>query len=328
VALTISVLLPYRNAAPTIDEAVDSVLAQRGVALELLAIDDGSTDDGPARVARRRGVRQIATGGVGLAGALRAGLAEARGAFVARMDADDVCHPDRLARELAMLLDDDRLAAAGARVEAFPAEAVGPGLRRYVDWQNSLVTPEDHAREIFIESPLCHPSVMLRREALAEVGGWREGPGPEDYDLWLRLDAAGWRLAKVPEVLLRWRHVPGRATFRDPRYAPERFREAKAPYLARRLRALGRPVAVWGAGPLGKRLARALEAHGVRARRFIDIDPRKRTARGVRVEPPSSIEAGTETVVVAVGTPGARREIQAHLDAQGFEPGCDYLCAA
>src|SRR5262249_8470135 len=125
----------------------------------------------------------------------------------------------------------------------------------------------------------------------------------EDYDLWLRLDAAGWRLAKVPEVLLVWRHLGGRATFADPRYALARFVEAKAFYMAPKLIRSARPLAIWGAGPTGRRLARALEAHGVRASAFIDIDPRKigRQRRGAPVVPVDAVRAGEQTVVVAVG---------------------------
>jgi glycosyltransferase involved in cell wall biosynthesis len=330
----VSVLLPYRDVAATIDEALGSLLAQRGVALEVIAIDDGSRDEGPARVARLaasdRRVVMTASGGVGIAGALALGARAARTPLLARMDGDDVCHPERLARQLALLASDERLAAVGTRVAAFPDAAVADGLRRYVAWQNSLVSAEDHARQLFVEAPLCHPSVVLRREALERVGGWRDIDGPEDYDLWLRLDASGYRMAKVPEVLLGWRHRVGRASFTDARYALERFRDLKAPHLARRLRALGRPVAVWGAGPTGKRLARALEPHGCRAGRFIDIDPRKigGRARGVEVVAPQALVRGAETVVVAAGAAGARDLIRARLDEAGFREGDDYLCAA
>jgi GT2 family glycosyltransferase len=330
----VSVLLPYRQCSATIEEAARSILCQRGVDLELCAIDDGSTDDGPARVARLaaadRRVVPLSTGGVGIARALQAGLAAARGSIIARMDGDDVCAPERLARQLALLEGEPRLGAVGTRVEPFPAEAVGEGLRLYVAWQNELVTPADHARALFIEAPLCHPSVVLRRTALEQVGGWRDTGGPEDYDLWLRLDAAGWGLAKVPEVLFRWRHLPGRSTFADPRYDKARFLAIKAPHLARRVRAWGRPLSIWGAGRTGKRLARALEPCGLRPRRFIDIAPRKLGgfARGVTVEPATVLDPAADAVVVAVSARGARALIRAHLDAAGFVEGESYLCAA
>jgi glycosyltransferase involved in cell wall biosynthesis len=329
----VSVLLPFRDAAATLEEALDSVLAQRGVAAEVIAVDDGSRDGGGAiaarLAARHRGLRLLASGGVGIAGALELARAAARAPLLSRMDADDVSRPERLARQRDALLARPELAVLGARVEPFPDEAVGEGLRRYVAWQNGLLLPADHAREIFIESPLCHPSVMLRREPLEAVGGWREGPFPEDYDLWLRLDARGYALGKLPETLLGWRHHAGRVTFRDPRCAPERLRALKAPFLAGRLRALGRPVVVWGAGPTGRRLARELAMAGVAPAGFVDIDEKKigRRARGVVIGSPEGLSRGV-TVVAAVSALGARALIRAALAARGFEEGVDFLCAA
>jgi glycosyltransferase involved in cell wall biosynthesis len=330
----VSVILPYRNAITTLDEALKSVLDERGVPFEVLAIDDGSADGGPALVAdfaaRDARVRPLATGGLGLVPALTMGLAHARGEFLARMDADDISLPGRFAAQLDAMACDPRLGALGTLVEGFPDQAVGEGLRRYIEWQNAIISPADHAREIYVESPLCHPSVMLRRTAIDHVGGYRDTIWAEDYDLWLRLHAAGFHLAKIPSQLLRWRHREGRATFADPRYDIVRFMDAKAGPLAAHVARLGRPMAVWGAGPTGKRLARALERHGRRAERFVDIDPRKigRIARGAPIVSPDRLERGAHTVVVAVGARGAREIIRAHLRGVGFVEGDDYLCAS
>ncbi len=328
----LSVLMPFRDAGDTIEEAASSILAQRDVALELVAIDDGSHDDGPRKMAdlavRDSRVVLVSAEGRGIAVALVRGLAAARGDLVARMDADDVALPTRLAKQAELLETDSRLGAVGTLVE--PLGACGDGMRRYIAWQNALVSPRDHARDLFVESPLCHPSVLLRREALDDVGGWRDVAWAEDYDLWLRLDARGWLLAKVPEVLLLWRQRPGRASFADPRYARERFVEARAFYLAPRLKDAAKPVAVWGAGVTGRRLARALEQHGVRASQFVDVDPRKigRVARAAPIAAPDSLRRGAHTVVVAVGARGARALVRAHLQALGFVEGADFVCAA
>lgn len=328
----VSVLMPFRDAGETVEVAAASILAQEGVALELVAVDDGSRDRGPellrAMARSDRRLRIERGDGKGIVAALGRGLAAARGEVVARMDADDVALPGRLFRQAATLASDACLAAVGVRVE--PLGPCGEGMRLYLAWQNALVTADDHARELFVESPLCHPSVALRREALEAVGGWRDPPWPEDYDLWLRLEAAGWGLAKVPEVLLQWRQREGSLTWTDPRYSEERIREARAFYLAPKLVRRGRPVTVWGAGQTGKRLARALEAHGIRASRFVDIDPRKvgRTARGVPVIAPAALEAGEDTLVVAVGARGARAEVRAQLVGRGFVEGEDFVCAS
>jgi len=331
----VSVLMPCKDASDTLEEALDSVLSQRDVALEVLVVDDGSRD-GSAELAgrvaaRHRAVRVLGSPGHGLVAALNHGLGACTAALLARMDADDVCLPDRLAVQRDALARDPTLQVLGSRVEAFPEAAVAGGLARYLAWQNALLTPEAHAAQLFVEAPLCHPSVMLRREALLALGGYRDGPFAEDYDLWLRLDAAGARMAKLPEVLLRWRQHPARATLRDPRYALARFPELKAPFLARRLALQPRPLDLWGAGPTGKRLVRELEKHGVRVGRFIDIDPRKvgRSARAAPIVSPEALAGpGERWVVVAVGAAGARDLCRAYLDERGFREGPDYLCAS
>lgn len=329
----VSVVMPCRQAEATVQEAAESMLGQRGVDLELLAVDDGSTDATPALLkrlsARHPKLRLLRTPGVGIARALQLGCRHATGTHLARMDADDVAHPDRLHLQLEGMRADPGLGALGTCVEAFPDAHVGEGMRRYVAWQNGLLSHGDHANGLFVESPLCHPSVMLRRKALEAVGGYRDFPGPEDYELWLRMAHAGWRLAKLPQVLLGWRHRAGRSTFSDPRFARARFLETKAPFLASWLKARHRHVAIWGAGVTGKRLARALEPHGVRPARFIDVDPKKigNRARGVRIVEPRACPRG-DLVVVAVGARGARDEVRGYLNAAQRVEGRDYICAS
>jgi cellulose synthase/poly-beta-1,6-N-acetylglucosamine synthase-like glycosyltransferase len=331
----VCVLLPYRDAVGTLEEALDSVLSQQGVRFEVIAVDDGSRDAGPALVhelaARHAQLRATSIAAAGIVAALQHAASLAQAPLLARMDADDVCLPERLQLQREAFARDSQLAALGTQVEAFDAGEVGAGMQRYVAWQNGLLSADDHRREIFVESPLCHPSVVMRRDAFEAVGGYRDGPFPEDYELWLRLDRAGHAIAKLPQVLLRWRQGDARATVTDPRYAHERFVATKAPFLATRLQQVDRPLTVWGAGRTGRRLMRALEAHGLRADRFVDIDEAKigRTARGVPIVSPDGLAApGAHWVLVAVRALGARQLIRAELDRRGHREGLDYLCAA
>ncbi len=336
----ISVLLPFRDAVATLHDALASTLADLGPDDELVVIDDGSSD-GSAAIAATLAARDArlvpirsgsAAHAAGVGGSLAQGLAIARGALIARMDGDDLTLPGRFAAQRALLERDATLGAVGVRVEGFPAP--GPGMLRYLAWQASLITPADHARAVFCEAPLCHPSTMLRRAALDAVGGWRENEWSQDYDLWLRLDAAGYRFAKVPEVLFRWRIQRSSKTWTDPRNSLPRLLLLRAMHLAHRLRVLGRPFHVWGAGKTGRRLARALEAYDLRARGFVDIDPAKvgRTARGVAIIGAAAgialAASGEHLLLVAVGEPGARDQVRARLDAAGLIEGRDYVCAA
>ncbi len=306
--------------------AAESVLAQEGVALELLAVDDGSTDDGPVQIrelaSRDPRVVPLEAGG-GLVSALERGRRAARAPLLARMDADDVCLPGRLAAQVAALREATGVVAT--QVELFGDH--GEGMARYVAWQNTLVGAAEHARDLFVESPICHPSVALPAALLEEAGGYRDGDFPEDYELWLRLAARGATIRKVPMVGLRWRQHGQSFSRTDGRYRPEAFRELKAEHVARRVP--DRPLVVWGAGQTGKRFMRSLEPHGPRASRFVDIDPKKvgRQARGAPVIAPEGIDRG-DFVLVAVGARGARAQVRQHLLKRGFEELVDFRCVA
>lgn len=300
-------------------------------------MDDGSSDGtstllaDAARADRR--VRVVRQEPLGLVAALNRGLAEARAPLLARMDADDVAHPLRLDAQVALLDREASLTALGSRVHLLGSPgADNAGMRAYVDWQNQLLTPEDVQRELFVESPLVHPSVTLRTDALRALGGYRDTGGPEDYDLWLRGAAAGWRMAKHPLVLLDWRDRAGRLTRTDARYHADRFREAKLDALLQRLLPAERPVVVWGAGPIGKAWSRDLGARGRRVAAFVEVDPDKigqriHGAPVVGVEDARRLEAGA-LHLAAVGRPDARARIRSEAARLGLLDGRDLVAVA
>ncbi len=331
----VAVLLPVRNAAATVGPAVVSILRGRYRDLSLFAVDDGSTDATGAVLdrlaARDRRVQVLRAPGEGIALALDRALTASDSELVARMDADDVAWPGRLEAQVEALDADPALAVVGARVRLFPRPQVRDGMRRYVGWLNGLVTPEQVARDLFVEAPLCHPATLLRRRALAAVGGWRSGDFPEDYDLWLRLAAAGARMANLPRTLLDWREGPARLTRTDPRYGLDRHVALKCGALAGGpLRGVAE-VALWGAGETGRSFADGLLRVGIRVVAFVEVD-RKKVGRTIRGAPVHSFEEVERLrgvpLLVAVGAPGARQLIRAELDKRGFVELRDYRCVA
>jgi glycosyltransferase involved in cell wall biosynthesis len=329
----VSVLIPARNAVDTIEPALRSVRAQTLGEWEAVIIDDGSTDATASVVSRLaqkdKRIGLLSHAHEGIVGALNRGLAACGAPLVARFDADDLMHRDRLRLQVEMLARRPELSGVGSLVRCFPRRTLRAGMRRYEAWLNSMHEPDAIARERFIESPLVHPSVMVRREVLA-AARWRDEPWPEDWELWLRLMEAGHRFAKVPEVLLYWRDSAARLTRTQSRYMPERLVELRAHYLARGP-LKGREPVIWGAGEIGKKLARALNKVGAPVRAFIDIDPRKIGQRihGARVlAPPELLAPNGVTLLAAVGAPQARGEIRAAAVAAGFVEGVDfYACA-
>lgn len=327
----VSVLLPCRDAAATLPAAIASLEAQTWTDWEVVAVNDGSLDETGGVLddwaARNPAVRVLHTAPRGIVAALEAARHAARGDLLARMDADDVAHAERIERQVALLDARADLAACGTRIRYFPRAAVRDGARRYETWINGLCSPEDLERELFVECPLPHPTLLVRRAVLERVGGWRDPGWPEDYDLILRLWAGGHRMAKVDRVLLEWRESPDRLSRVDRRYGEDAFRRCKIHYIGRRI--AGRGVVVWGAGPVGKAFARALQAAGHRVVAFVDLDPRKigQAIHGAPVIGPGAIEAYRGAfAVAAVGSAGARDEIRTALTAAGWrEP--DEWCA-
>lgn len=201
---TVSVVLPVRNGARFLPEALASLGAQTLREIEILLIDDGSTDTSPeiARELARRDGRFIVVSQEqrGIACALNAGIRMARGRYVARMDADDVAMPSRIEKQVAFLAAHPRCVAVGSDVEIIDEEGrtLGTGVypRRHADIERSLLSGRN---------PLVHPSVVMRTDAVRSVGGYRaETHLAEDFDLWLRLSEVG-ELANLGEPLLRYR---------------------------------------------------------------------------------------------------------------------------
>lgn len=330
----VSVLLPGFNAARFLGAAVASIQRQSLCEWELLLLDDGSEDDTPwlaesfARSDPR--IRAFRFPHRGIAQTLNEGLALARGAFIARMDADDVSHPWRLSLQKAFLERNPSISAVGSLVRLFPRARVQQGMLEYERWVNALMTPEEIGREIFVDAPLVHPSVMIRKEDLESAGGYH-AEGPEDFDLWLRLHLAGKRFAKIRRVLLFWRERADRATRLGSVYRREAFRKCRAQHLAEWI-GPGRPVLLAG-NREAKRLGRLLEDRGLRIRAFVDLDPARigSRVRGVPVigyEEVGHGEYAGALLLAAVGSRGAREEIRKRLSARGCrEPG-DFICVA
>lgn len=339
----VSVVLPVWNAATTIARAVASVRAQTWTDWELIVVDDGSTD-GTREVLRELAsvearMRVMEREHAGVAAAANAAMAEARGKFIARMDADDVSHPERLAEQAGWLERKEHadVGVVGSLVEFGGDRAANAGYALHVDWSNALVTPEAIALARFVEQPVVNPSVMFRRELVARHGGFRDGDFPEDYELWLRWLDAGVRIGKVARVLLTWSDAPGRATRTDARYAPEKFFRVKAEWVAREVKRVagGREVWVWGAGRHTRKRAAWVEAFGVKIAGYVDVDVKK-IGRGIGgtglpvigaegLPAVRGAERAEVFVLSYVTTRGAREYNRERMIERGYVEGRDFL---
>jgi len=210
---TISVLMPVYNAERYIAEATESILAQTFNDFEFLIVDDGSTDGSLAILQKYAAmdsrISLFSRQNQGIFRTRNEALRLARGEFIAIMDSDDICLPQRLEIQLNYLRNDSRCVAVGCRVELIDPD--GDLIGR---WD----LPLDHraiddANLIGYQS-IVHPSLFARRELVLTAGGYRQDLS-EDLDLMLRLAEIG-RLANVPDILLRYRRHSGSVTHSFP----------------------------------------------------------------------------------------------------------------
>jgi glycosyltransferase involved in cell wall biosynthesis len=222
----VSVVMPVFNGAAFVEEAVRSILAQTHRELELIVVDDGSTDRTPEivdRVAREdERVRLVERKHEGHAAAANAGIALAGGDWIARMDADDVALPQRLEVQLAWA-ERHRVDVCGAGlVDKFGAEA------------GRLWFPERHRdieRELFFRIAMLHPTMLYRPQALRGCP-YRDGAGSDDFEQQVAL-AANWRLGNVPDLLARHRVHPAQVHITHARQVRADMRAARRRHLAR-----------------------------------------------------------------------------------------------
>ena len=237
------------NGAPQVGEAVQSVLTQTAADLELIVVDDESSDATPAILKSFRDPRLRVTrrSRGGLTSALNAALALARAPLLARLDADDIALPQRLERQLEYLKRHPEVGLLGTA--ARETDAAGREVA-------VLRPPTDDAlirRALIRRNPFVHSSIVMRRAAVDLAGGYDEAfPVAQDYDLWMRMSRVT-RMANLSDLLVIRRLLPGRVTAAR---EGERFKaEARIRWRAVRSGAYPPWCAVWALRPL---LARAL----------------------------------------------------------------------
>jgi glycosyltransferase involved in cell wall biosynthesis len=202
---TVSVLMPVHNAGRYLRTAIESILTQTFEDFELLALDDGSTDnslsilrefealDGRMRVRSRENK--------GLVPTLNELIEGARGRYLARMDSDDICRPQRFEKQIAYLDTHPECVAVGSRVLYIDPEGMP-----IFEPTNELTHEEIDSGHMsgVMAMRICHPCVMMRRAAVMQTGGYWEHHFAEDLDLFLRLAEIG-RLANLSDVLFEYR---------------------------------------------------------------------------------------------------------------------------
>lgn len=239
----ISVAMSVYNGERYLAAAIESVLAQDFADFEFLIVDDGSTDASAHIInlyaQRDARIRPTLRENRGLVASLNEMIAEARAPIIARMDADDICRPNRFSRQIAFLAGNPEYGVVGTW-----SEDIGKFGEPHGQGSYHPLTHEEMLASMERGGPLiCHPAAMYRRDVVCAVGGYRAALRHcEDLDLWLRLSAIT-KLGNIPECLLLYRRYPDQVSSR---HATEQQVGAAIAQLAWRERRAGRPDPLTG----------------------------------------------------------------------------------
>lgn len=228
-AIDITVLMPVYNVGKYVAEAIQSVLDQSFESFELLIINDGSTDDTETKIKLFTDPRIVMVNRqhAGVAMALNAGIQLARGRYIARFDADDICLPDRLEKQFRFLEQHPDHVLTGS--DALYIQESGEPLFTFHCWGHS---DADIQRNLYTFCPAIHSAVMVRKKTLVLAGGYDvKAHNFEDYLLWVRIARMG-KLANIPEPLIKVRFNPSSITI-DEKWRGKRFRQLKRTIIQR-----------------------------------------------------------------------------------------------
>lgn len=201
----VSVIMGIYNCADTLPYAIDCILKQTFSDWELIMCDDGSTD-GTLSVAESFSlkypdkIRVIKNEkNIGLNATLNKCIKYSNGRYIARMDGDDLCSPERFEKELAELKKDENLALVGSAMFTFDENGV---------WGKDVLPEYPNKRDFLYGSPFCHGACIMRKDILERVGGYSEEDRllrVEDYHLWMKFYAAGYKGKNIDEPLYSMR---------------------------------------------------------------------------------------------------------------------------
>jgi len=282
----VSVIMPVKNQEDYIEVALHSVMDQGFNDMEVIVVNDGSTDDTARKLCSlqhddRLQIIELPKS-QGIVTALNIGLNAATGDFVARMDGDDLMHPARIRKQFGFMHSHPDVDLCGCCVTCFcDAGNISQGVHSFQKWHNSLLTDVDMRRNIYVDSPMVHPTFFGSRSFFRRMGGYQDTGFAEDYDFIFRSFVSGAKLAKLPERLLQWRDHPNREIRTNPNLKKDRLFRQKARFFREFDPLANRPLYLFGIWRYGKSLLDALLEEGLQINGVVDPSG-KRLASGVR----------------------------------------------
>jgi len=318
--------------------SIVSILAQTHEDFELLLVlpkDVRNTHPTLALLPQDSRIQFLNREDSGIVSALNTGIKAARGNWLARMDADDISHPERLSLQLDHLTRNETVDFSSTTVEIFSQDQpLAQGNRQYQQWLNETCSHDSITASLYIECPCPHPTWLFKRKVIDAIGGYRNTEWAEDYDFVLRAAQAGLRFGKPDSnhgALLSWRTHNSNLTRTDSRYKKINFIKAKAWALSCGL-LRNRPAVIIGTGKNAKHMYDALNFYKVDVNFFVDLERtgKKNSLRNTPVISYSDIQKrhhGDALLVSVVTRYGARQQLRQWLDENKFIEQTHYIFA-
>tara|TARA_E500000318_G_scaffold73375_1_gene68018 strand:+ start:428 stop:1435 length:1008 start_codon:yes stop_codon:yes gene_type:complete len=327
----VSIIIPFKNTVHYLPECLDSIVNQSYTDWEVLAVNDNSTDESYELLTsysnKDERIKVFQNKGSGIIPALQTGYAKNNGAFVTRMDSDDIMRPNRLEVMVNSLHETGPGYIAVGQVKYFSDRGISNGYERYEEWLNGLTSTGNNFDEIYKECVIPSPCWMVHREDFEKCEGFKPQRYPEDYDLTFRFYEQGFKIIPCDPVLHMWRDYDTRTSRTHEHYAQNYFLDIKLHYFLKLNHDLTRPLVVWGAGFKGKKIAKGLKKQGLE---FVWLcDNPKKIGKSIYGKELVHFEAlqnlNNPQSIITVANENAQKEIRRYFSELEQSPMQDYF---
>ncbi|CAM4262222.1 glycosyltransferase family 2 protein [Zobellia nedashkovskayae] len=263
----VSILIPFKNTEAFLNQCLDSIIEQKYINWQVLAVNDESSD-GSLNLVKSYAkndarIHLFNNEGNGIIEALRTAYKQSKGQFITRMDSDDIMTAEKLETMVESLLENGKGHLAVGQVRYFSHRGISNGYERYEKWLNHLTESGDNYSEIYKECVIPSPCWMVFREDLDRCGAFAPDLYPEDYDLAFRFYQNGLKCIPCSKLLHLWRDYDTRTSRTSEHYAQNYFLDIKLRYFLKLNYNPARPLTVWGAGTKGKEIAKILQEQNI-----------------------------------------------------------------
>ncbi len=328
----ISVILPFFNAEKTLERSVNSIINQTFGNFELIAVNNNSSDNSEfiiKNIAEKNSrIKIFNESKQGVVFASIKGLQNSRAKLIARADADDVWHPNKLNLQYTFLKNRKEIDVVSCRIR-YIGNLKNKGMIAYVKETNNYLTHNDITINRFSELQVINPTILFRKQIAEQFGFYKNGDFPEDYEMFLRWAENGVKFHKLSDILLDWYDSEKRLTRTDDRYSFDAFYKIKSDYLFRYLKK-NNPffpeIVVWGAGKLSRKRLNYLQNLGIKVKFFIDVDKNKIDNKNI-ISYKNIPEPRNFFIVSFVNNQGMREKIKDFLIEKKYIEGVDFIIA-